>query len=804
MQNTIATVLSGNSEPLIGEAVKSAIAWVDRVLLVDTGISDRSCEIAREIAGERLIVNQFPWRNDFAAARNHSLDAAARHGAKWAMTLDTDERLDFKGIASAGDLQSRLNADPRIRAWLVPARDGSYSKERFICVDDRLEGSPQHGTRPPLVWSGRTHECLLGLQTEERATLPGVTVWEVRKTPEQFQVKLKRDLPILLDETREHPEKPRWWYYLGQTYESMKQPREALEAFRRCAAIREAWAEQSAWACYRAACCSLQLNELPEALELCALGLARQPESPELAWLAGFVCYRLRRYQQAATWSQLAISLGNVEGHHAGQGRISFRHLPAWYEGPYDVLRCAYRKLGLPAQADEANGRFMEARKQREAQWKAPAGQAESTSAAANPGPLRDVDQTAEASTPSAHRRSAGIATRPARVAVLGLYSSGSTATATMLHRLGVMMGREFFADYYEPKWLSEQLRKWWREPDLIEDVPRDQRVRSLTRWLDSVSRDGAACVGAKHPLLTLCANDLLEAWGADTKFIWTKRPIEESIASLERRRWWPGRERAMQLQLWQAAAAFFTKQSHLPVEFADVLGNPAGQVDRIVCFLGLRPTNSQRNAAIAAIFPKVRPSSARKHVLFDIGAHHGEGLARLIDELQLDQQWEVHAFEPNPECPTAELIGAFPLPATVHKAAVWIRDGRVAFLPQGKIRTLIASLNESRIASGFGSCIAEVRSSAPELGEPIEVPCVDLSRLLAERSDGEHIVVKLDVEGAEFAILRHLIERGTIGRIRRLYIEWHERLVSTEDRATRSELERQIRAAGVEVIRWR
>jgi hypothetical protein len=75
------------------------------------------------------------------------LGAAARHGARWALTIDTDERMEFPGIASREELRSRLEADPRVRAWLVSFRDGSYSKERFI----RVDSSPHPGPLPVVV-----------------------------------------------------------------------------------------------------------------------------------------------------------------------------------------------------------------------------------------------------------------------------------------------------------------------------------------------------------------------------------------------------------------------------------------------------------------------------------------------------------------------------------------------------------------------------------------------------------------------------------------------------------------------------
>lgn len=82
------------------------------------------------------------------------------------------------------------------------------------------------------------------------------------------------------------------------------------------------------------------------------------------------------------------------------------------------------------------------------------------------------------------------------RVAVLGPYSSGSTATAGLLHHLGVCLGRQFRGDYVEPRWLSDQLRRWWNEPDLREVVAREERVGQLSNWVQDLETTGAAAVG--------------------------------------------------------------------------------------------------------------------------------------------------------------------------------------------------------------------------------------------------------------------------------------------------------------------
>jgi len=589
-----ATVLADNRESVVADAINSALPWIDRLLLIDTGITDGTRTIAERLAGDRLVVESFPWRQDFAAARNFALAAACQQGASWALTLDTDERLAFPGYSSRDELQTKLDSNSNILTWLVAARDGSYSKERFIRVS--MDGSQ------PLIWKGRTHECLTGAKPWQRAVLEGVGVSEARKTPEQFQAKLVRDLKILLEQTAQEPAEPRWWYYLGQTYEGLERFSNARDSFRRCAEVRRGWAEQAAWACYRAANCCLRLQQPEEALELCTLGLARQPQSPELAWLAGYVCYRLRRFEQAITWSQLAITLGNYLGQSSGAHRISFRHLPAWYEGPFDVLRFAYAKVRRPELAKEAEEHFVQARQVRESVAASRPAATEGITTNHRPRgprimPTVDLNESSPSACQELNRR-AGNPHQTIRVAVLGLYRSGSSATAAVLNALGVKLGHEFLADYFEAKWLSEQLRRWWNEPQMQETVVSEARVRVLADWIADLDCDGATHIGAKHPLLTLCGPDLIEAWGRDTKFIWTWRPVENSIASLKRRGWWPSQEERIQQRLWSAAHEFFATQAHMRVEFDSLLKDPHREVGRLIEFLGLEPTVQQRLSA--------------------------------------------------------------------------------------------------------------------------------------------------------------------------------------------------------------
>lgn len=189
---------------------------------------------------------------------------------------------------------------------------------------------------------------------------------------------------------------------------------------------------------------------------------------------------------------------------------------------------------------------------------------------------------------------------------MLCLYRSGSSAAAGALHHLGVEMGAPFWRNHYESARLAKRLRRWWHEPDLEERYPRAERVRKLGDWIAFLETGGAAHVGAKHPLLSLCGEDLVEAWGPAVRFVWTHRPLAESIASIRRARWWPEPHgEALQLRLWDAVNRFFAGREHLRIDFADMLADPAREIQRMVDYLGLAPDAAQFAAALASIRPE-------------------------------------------------------------------------------------------------------------------------------------------------------------------------------------------------------
>src|SRR5262245_32836118 len=76
-----------DEEEHLARCLRSVQGVADEVVIVDTGSTDRSVRIA-ESFGARVLHE--PWRGDFAAPRNTSIDAAT---GDWILILDADEEL---------------------------------------------------------------------------------------------------------------------------------------------------------------------------------------------------------------------------------------------------------------------------------------------------------------------------------------------------------------------------------------------------------------------------------------------------------------------------------------------------------------------------------------------------------------------------------------------------------------------------------------------------------------------------------------------------------------------------------------
>jgi len=145
-----------------------------------------------------------------------------------------------------------------------------------------------------------------------------------------------------------------------------------------------------------------------------------------------------------------------------------------------------------------------------------------------------------------------------------------------------------------------------------------------------------------------------------------------------------------------------------------------------------------------------------------------------------LDDTWEVYAFEPNTELDVEESLKRFPFKVEWIKKAVWTDDGEIEFRLENR--------NDASHIDG-------IRDS---VDRKITVPTMDFSKFIAELPKDATICVSMDIEGAEYPVMRKMLEDKTAQKLDLLDIEFHHRLLTDEDNATSSQLRQAFEGLGV------
>ncbi|HVN48237.1 MAG TPA: glycosyltransferase [Bacteroidota bacterium] len=135
-----------NEEKFLRGCLESVRDVVDEIVVVDTGSTDKTMDIAKEFDAKVFL---FDWINDFSAARNESLLHAT---GDWILYLDADERLRSGQKKKLRQLLSQNN----VHAFDVWIEGGADLKDG--CVAQRNAYPRLFRSHPSVRFEGRVHE----------------------------------------------------------------------------------------------------------------------------------------------------------------------------------------------------------------------------------------------------------------------------------------------------------------------------------------------------------------------------------------------------------------------------------------------------------------------------------------------------------------------------------------------------------------------------------------------------------------------------------------------------------------------
>ena len=148
------------------------------------------------------------------------------------------------------------------------------------------------------------------------------------------------------------------------------------------------------------------------------------------------------------------------------------------------------------------------------------------------------------------------------------------------------------------------------------------------------------------------------------------------------------------------------------------------------------------------------------KKVFIDCGANEGQSIQNFINKWSDWSEYTIHSYEANPR-----LVHHFDKFKEIqninfHSEAIWIYDGTVDFYLS----------NEGNV----GSSIIGTKVTGRLDKIPTTVKCVDIDRIIRQYSKEDNVILKIDVEGAEYELLDYMLSKNTFELVNDLYIEFH------------------------------
>ncbi|MBZ4687659.1 MAG: hypothetical protein JG764_1292 [Clostridiales bacterium] len=320
---TLAMIVK-NEEENLQACLDSVSHQVDEIVIVDTGSTDSTLEIARKFTNK---IYRYPWDDDFSAARNFAIEKAS---SEWILSLDADEEL----AAETGDLKGLITRDKSTEAYLLPldnpTADGNGEYNRFLVL--RLfKNNGQYR------FEGKIHEQIVITKKEALRMAAGPVIKHKMLPSGERNRKRGRNLSLLKKAYSREPQNHFLEYYLGVEWLMLGKPGKALpyleKAYRNITDSNLFFRAPA----LRYLIISLQsLGRLDEAICLCLEAELKYPDYTDIYYLCGILFEEKKELQLAIKWFNQAVKCGTPPpfySHMNGtESFLAFYHLGYCHE----------------------------------------------------------------------------------------------------------------------------------------------------------------------------------------------------------------------------------------------------------------------------------------------------------------------------------------------------------------------------------------------------------------------------------------------------------------------------------------
>jgi len=215
-----ACMIIKDEEENLKRCLKSAKDIVDEIIVVDTGSTDKSIKVAESFNAKII---KHDWNDDFAEARNIALENAT---GDWILQLDADEELH---PSTKKQIKNEM-LNTAIDGVNVVIRNLQPKGEMVSYIDENQVRLFKN--KPEYRFQNRINEQIVasiadtgGLFSESDII---INHYGFQSSSEE---RTKRNLSLLNNELKEHPQDPHLLFKLGETYKAMQKWDKAADCF---------------------------------------------------------------------------------------------------------------------------------------------------------------------------------------------------------------------------------------------------------------------------------------------------------------------------------------------------------------------------------------------------------------------------------------------------------------------------------------------------------------------------------------------------------------------------------------------
>jgi len=319
-----ACIITKNEEKNLESYFEKIQGLVQEIILVDTGSTDRTLEIARSYGAK---IYTYEWHQDFAAAKNYALQQAT---GDWIVCLDADEYFTSESIGNLKNYLKTVHTNKKcdaIGVRIVNIDIDKDDQEISSFVNIRI-----FRNRPNLRYKNAIHEELYNTKGTVHIFMleNDIKVYHTGYSTSIARDKMQRNLAILLKEIAEEGEKPSQYRYLCDCYHGLDDYANAIKYGRLHieAKLSSLGAEPTV---YDKVIDALIKNESdPDEIKAeIKSAIQRFPNAPDFYCAYGRFAWLQKNYEMALQYFLKAISLSEQESKGSYQANSFDGHLTA-------------------------------------------------------------------------------------------------------------------------------------------------------------------------------------------------------------------------------------------------------------------------------------------------------------------------------------------------------------------------------------------------------------------------------------------------------------------------------------------